>query len=76
MVSRIPGHESFDWDIGTQSIPGGPIGLTYLFGIPGCEVPGGLTSWPTEPEQHESGPIRTRVVSATRPGPEALSWAS
>ncbi|MGA9523143.1 MAG: class I SAM-dependent methyltransferase [Myxococcaceae bacterium] len=34
MVSRIPGHESFDWDIGTQSIPGAPIGLTYLFGIP------------------------------------------
>jgi hypothetical protein len=34
MVQSIPGHDAFEWDIGTQPIPKSPIGITYLVGIP------------------------------------------
>lgn len=34
LVRSIPGHEAFDWDIGTTPIPGVPIGITHLVGIP------------------------------------------
>jgi len=34
MVSSIPQHETFEWDIGRQAVRGSPIGLTYLVGIP------------------------------------------
>ncbi len=34
LVRSIPGHEGFDWDIGTTRIPGMPMGLTHLVGVP------------------------------------------
>ncbi len=34
MVARIPGHDRFEWDIGTLAVKGSPIGLTYLIGAP------------------------------------------
>ncbi len=34
LVARIPGHETFEWDIGTTSIGRMPIGLAHLVGIP------------------------------------------
>ena len=34
LVESLPEHQSFDWDIGTQAVPGSPIGLTYLIGVP------------------------------------------
>ncbi len=34
MVAGVAGHETFDWDIGTQPVRGSPIGLTYLVGVP------------------------------------------
>jgi hypothetical protein len=34
LVAEVPGQESFDWDIGTTPIPGMPVGITHLVGIP------------------------------------------
>lgn len=34
LIESIPGHESFDWEIGTQPIPRSPIGMTFLVGTP------------------------------------------
>jgi len=34
VVTRVPGHESFSWDIGSTPIPGMPVGLTRLMGVP------------------------------------------
>lgn len=34
LVAGVPGHETFDWDIGTLPIPRSPIGMTYLVGAP------------------------------------------
>lgn len=38
IIDRIPGQEAFSWDIGTQAIPGSPIGITYLIGTPNSTV--------------------------------------
>lgn len=37
LVATIPGHETFDWDIGTTPMPGMPVGLTHLVGVPRAE---------------------------------------
>jgi hypothetical protein len=34
IVRSIDGYDSFDWDIGTQSVPKSPLGLTYLIATP------------------------------------------
>ena len=34
MVAGVPGHESFDWDIGSTKVPGIPHRLSHLIGIP------------------------------------------
>jgi hypothetical protein len=34
LVSTVPGHEHFSWDIGATLIPGMPVGLTHLIGVP------------------------------------------
>ena len=34
MVAGTPGHERFDWDIGTTKAPGLPVRLTHLVGTP------------------------------------------
>jgi hypothetical protein len=34
LVASIPGHEGFAWDIGSTPIPGAPVGLTHLVGVP------------------------------------------
>jgi hypothetical protein len=34
LVARVPGHETFTWDIGTTPIKGMPSGLTHLVGTP------------------------------------------
>lgn len=34
LVSEVPNADSFEWDIGTMSLPGLGIGLTHLVGIP------------------------------------------
>ena len=34
MVTTVPQFETFEWEIGTTSVPGLPIGLTHLVGIP------------------------------------------
>lgn len=34
LVQQVPGHDSFEWDIGRQAVCGSPIGLTYLIGLP------------------------------------------
>lgn len=37
LVAGVPGHQSFEWDIGTEAVRGSPIGLTYLVGVPRSE---------------------------------------
>jgi hypothetical protein len=34
LVARVPGSETFTWDIGTTPLKGMPSGLTHLVGIP------------------------------------------
>ena len=34
LVASVPGHEHFDWDIGTTPIQGMPVGITHLVGVP------------------------------------------
>jgi hypothetical protein len=34
LVAGIPGHDEFEWDIGSTRLPGVPVGLTHLVGIP------------------------------------------
>lgn len=34
MVASIPGHETFDWEIGSTPVKGAPVGITHLVGIP------------------------------------------
>lgn len=34
LVARVPGFETFTWDIGTTSLKGMPSGITHLVGIP------------------------------------------
>ena len=34
LVATVPGHGDFDWDIGTTPIPGLPLGITHLVGVP------------------------------------------
>ncbi|CAM2064400.1 hypothetical protein SCOR_03460 [Sulfidibacter corallicola] len=34
LVETVPGHESYDWEIGIQAIPKSPLGMTYLIGTP------------------------------------------
>jgi len=34
LVSTVPGHETFDWDIGVERIAGMPLGMLYLVGTP------------------------------------------
>lgn len=34
LVATVPGHDDFDWDIGTTPIPGMPVGITHLVGVP------------------------------------------
>lgn len=34
LVAGVPGHGDFDWDIGVTPIPGMPIGITHLVGVP------------------------------------------
>jgi hypothetical protein len=38
LVFATPGHDTFDWDIGTTPVPGLPIGLTHLVGTPRAAV--------------------------------------
>jgi hypothetical protein len=40
LVASVPGHGSFTWDIGTTMIPGLPVGLTHLVGVPRSPSPG------------------------------------
>jgi hypothetical protein len=46
MVAGVAGHETFDWDIGTQPVRGSPVGLVYLVGVPrtACVQAGPLAS--------------------------------
>lgn len=34
LVAQVPGHEEFQWDIGTTRVGALPLGLTHLVGIP------------------------------------------
>lgn len=34
LVAGVPGHGDFDWDIGVTPIPGMPLGITHLVGVP------------------------------------------
>lgn len=34
LVLASPGHETFDWDIGTTKVRGMPVGITHLVGTP------------------------------------------
>lgn len=34
LVGSVDGSETFDWDIGTTPIPGMPMGITHLVGVP------------------------------------------
>jgi hypothetical protein len=34
LVATVPGHATFDWDIGSTPIGGMPVGLTHLVGTP------------------------------------------
>lgn len=34
LVARVPGFETFTWDIGTTSLKGMPSGIPHLVGIP------------------------------------------
>ncbi|HEX6322297.1 MAG TPA: class I SAM-dependent methyltransferase [Vicinamibacterales bacterium] len=34
LVGGVPGHETFDWDIGVTRIGPGPVGLLHLVGVP------------------------------------------
>jgi hypothetical protein len=34
LIAGVPGNESFEWDVGTTAVPGSPLGLTYLIGLP------------------------------------------
>jgi hypothetical protein len=34
LVAGIPGHERFEWDIGSTTALGMPVGLTHLVGVP------------------------------------------
>lgn len=34
LVKTVPGHESYDWQIGIDRIKGLPVGVTYLIGLP------------------------------------------
>jgi hypothetical protein len=34
LVASVPGHQRFEWDIGATRLPGLPIGLTHLVGVP------------------------------------------
>ena len=34
LVATVRGHDTFNWDIGTTMIPGLPVGLTHLVGVP------------------------------------------
>ena len=34
LVQRVPGHDRFEWDIGTTPVRGMPAGLTHLVGVP------------------------------------------
>ncbi len=34
LASSVPGHETFDWDIGTTRMRAMPMGITHLVGVP------------------------------------------
>ena len=34
LIEEVEGHQSFEWDVGTERAPGSPLGLTYLVGVP------------------------------------------
>jgi hypothetical protein len=34
LVLRVPGHERFAWEIGSTSVLGTPVGVSYLVGVP------------------------------------------
>jgi hypothetical protein len=34
LVATVPGHDTFTWNIGTTRLPGLPVGLTHLVGVP------------------------------------------
>jgi hypothetical protein len=34
LIMTVPDHGSFEWDVGTTALPGVPIGLTHLVGVP------------------------------------------
>ena len=34
LVASVPGHETYDWDIGVTRIAPGPVGLLHLIGLP------------------------------------------
>jgi hypothetical protein len=34
LVASVPGSDTFAWDIGSTPIPGAPVGLTHLVGVP------------------------------------------
>jgi hypothetical protein len=34
LVATVPGHDTFTWNIGTTKMPGVPVGLTHLVGVP------------------------------------------
>ena len=34
LVTTVPGHDTFDWDIGTTLVSAVPIGVLHLVGVP------------------------------------------
>ncbi len=38
LIAGVENHQSFDWAVGTQPVPGSPLGLTYLVGTPAKET--------------------------------------
>jgi len=34
LVNTVPGHESYDWQVGIDRLKGLPVGVTYLIGLP------------------------------------------
>lgn len=34
LIRGVPGHEDFEWDVGTTEVRGSPLGITHLVGVP------------------------------------------
>jgi len=38
LVTTVPDHESYDWQVGIERLKGLPVGVTYLIGVPRASV--------------------------------------